>query len=287
MATLNLEKLEKLRQRTFNLAHDRRLKTPDQARQFVNARGFVYFWPIKGILLPTLWAATAGDRPVPNEHDDPGMVTWGWKDEALGKHIWYYGKILRRKATFISLEAAPYFYALSENFGSPEEDYLLAYEEGRLTQAAKQIYETILDKGSLDTISLRKEARLLNAKESVFNRALEDLQKDFKIMPVGVAEVGAWKYAFRYEITARHMPDLPEQARPIGEAEARRKLVELYLASVGATQTRELVKLFGWPPELTQRSVAGLVQNGSLMAQVSHPQSSGEWVALPELVDNG
>ncbi len=287
MPTINLEKLEKLRQRTFNLAPDRRLRTPEQARQFVNGRGFVYFWPIKGVLLPTLWAATAGDRPVPNEHDDPGMVTWGWKDDALGKHIWYYAKILRRKATFISLEVAPYFYALSENFGSPEEDYLLAYEEGRLTQAAKQIYEALLDKGSLDTISLRKEARLLNAKESVFNRALEDLQKDFKIMPVGVAEVGAWKYAFRYEITARHMPELPDQARPIGEAEARRKLVELYLASLGATQIRELVKLFGWPPNLAQRTVAGLAQSGSLVEHVVHPKSSGEWVALPELVDEG
>jgi hypothetical protein len=106
-------------------------------------------------------------------------------------------------------------------------------------------------------------------------------------MPVGVAEVGAWKYAFRYEITARHMPELPEQARPIGEAQARRKLLELYLASVGATQTRELARLFGWPPELTQRSVAGLVQNGSLIEHVTHPQNSGEWVALPELVDNG
>ncbi|MGD0751947.1 MAG: crosslink repair DNA glycosylase YcaQ family protein [Anaerolineales bacterium] len=285
MPALNIEKLQALRLLTFNLTPGRRLKTPEQARQFVNARGFVYFWPIKGVLLPTLWAATAGDRPVPNEHDDPGMVTWGWKDDALGKHIWYYGKILRRKATFISLEAAPYFYALSENYGSPEEDYLLAYEEGRLTQAAKQIYETLLDKGSLDTISLRKEARMLNAKESVFNRALEDLQKDFKIMPVGVAEVGAWKYAFRYEITARHMPELPEQARPIGEAEARRKLVELYLASVGATQTREVVKLFGWASELAQRTIAGLVQNGKLIEQVAHPKASGEWVALPELVD--
>jgi hypothetical protein len=285
MPTIHLEKLENLRRSTFHLNPGAQLGNPEQARQFVNERGFVYFWPIKGILLPTLWVATAGDRPVPNEHDDPSMVTWGWKDDALGRHIWYYGKILRRKATFISLEAAPYFYALSENFGSPEEDYLLAYEEGRLTQSAKQIYEALLDKGSLDTISLRKEARLLNAKESVFNRALEDLQKDFKIMPVGVAEVGAWKYAFRYEITARHMPELPEQARPIGEAEARRKLVELYLASVGATQTRDLVKLFGWLPDLAQRTVAGLVQNGKLLEHLQHPKSSGEWVALPELVE--
>ena len=286
MPSIDLEKLKAYRQRTYRLSARGRLTTPVQALEFVNERGFVYFWPINGVTLPSLWVATAGDRPVPNDHSDPGQVTWGWKDDSLGKHIWYYGKILRRKATFISLEVAPFFYALSENFGSPEEDYLLAYEEGRLTQAAKQIYETLLDKGSLDTISLRKEARLLNAKESVFNRALEDLQKDFKILPVGVAEVGAWKYAFRYEITARHMPELPDQARPIGEAEARRKLVEAYLVSVGTTQVREIVKLFGWPSDLTQRAVAWLVQNGRVNDGLSHPQLNGEWLALPELIDH-
>ena len=281
---INLEKLKALRTRTFRLSLADRLTTASQALDFVNERGFVYFWPIKGITLPSLWVATAGDRPVPDNHDDPGNITWDWKDKSLGKKIWYYGKILRRKATFISMEYAPYFYALSENYGSPEEDYLLAYEEGRMTQASKQIYETLLDKGSLDTISLRKEARLLNAKESVFNRALEDLQKDFKIMPVGIAEVGAWRYAFRYEITARHLPDLPEKARLIGEAEARQKLMGLYLASVGATQIREMIKLFGWLPELTQRTAARLVQNGLARDGLFHPQIGGEWLALPELV---
>jgi hypothetical protein len=286
MPIIDINKLKSYRARTFHLNSAARLRTPAQALEFVNERGFVYFWPIKGITLPTLWVATAGDRPVPNDHDDPGQVTWGWKDASLDKRIWYYGKILRRKATFISLEIAPYFYALSENYGSPEEDYLLAYEEGRLTQAAKQIYETLLDKGSLDTISLRKEARLLNAKESVFNRALEDLQKDFKILPVGIAEAGAWKYAFRYEITARYMPELPEKARPIGEADARRKLVELYMLSVGVAQVRDLARLFGWPPELTQRTAAWLVQNGTLKDGLSHPQMDGEWLSIPELVDN-
>jgi DNA glycosylase AlkZ-like len=285
MPSINPDRLKAHLQRTFHLSSATRLTTPEQALDFVNERGFVYFWPIKGVVLPSMWVATAGDRPVPDNHDDPGNITWDWKDKSLGKRIWYYGKILRRKATFISLEVAPYFYALSENYGSPEEDYLLAYEEGRLTQAAKQIYETLLDKGSLDTISLRKEARLLNAKEAVFNRALEDLQKDFKILPVGIAEAGAWKYAFRYEITARHMPELPEKARSIGEAEARRKLVGIYLASVGAAQIREVVRLFGWQPELAQRTIAWLVQNGTVMDGLSHPQMSGEWVALPELVD--
>ena len=285
MPTLNLQKLKALCARTFHLTPHLRISTPEQALDFVNERGFIYFWPIKGILLPTLWVATAGDRPVPNEHDDPGQVTWRWKDDALGKNIWYYGKILHRKATFISMDVAPYFYALSENYGSIEEDYLVQYEEGRLTQAAKQLYETILDKGALDTLSLKKEARLLNAKESVFNRALEDLQMDFKILPIGIAEVGAWKYAFRYDITARTMPELAEKARPIGEAEARQKLVELYFSSVGAAQVRDVTKLFGWPPELVKRTVGRLVQSGFLNDNLSHPQSSGEWVALSELVD--
>jgi hypothetical protein len=286
MPTLDLKHLDSYRKRTFNISNALRLKSPEQALKYVNERGFIYFWPIKGVVLPSLWVATAGDRPVPDAHDDPGMVTWSWKDDNLGKRIWYYGKILRRKATFISLDTAPYFYALTENYGSPEEDYLVSYEQGRLNQAAKVIYETLLDKGSLDTISLRKEAHLVNAKESVFNRAMEDLQMDFKIMPIGVAEVGSWRYAFRYEITARYMPDLQEKARTIGEAEARRKLVELYVRSVGALQIRDVTKLFGWQPELARRCISGMVEMGRLVGGVEHPELNGEWLALPELVTN-
>jgi hypothetical protein len=283
MPSINLKTLKAHRARTFRLLPSSRITNPSGALDFVNERGFVYFWPITGIDLPSLWMAVAGERSVADDHDDPGHITWGWKDEALPKKIWYYGKILRRKATIISLEAAPYFYALTENYGSPEEDYLLAYEEGRLTQAAKQIYETLLDKGNLDTLSLRKEARLLNAKESVFTRALEDLQKDFKILPVGIAEVGAWRYAFRYELTARHMPELAEQARPIGEAEARQKLVELYFASVGAAQLRDVTRLFGWLPGLVKRTVDKLVQKGELV-EADHPKKTGAWLVLPEMV---
>ena len=284
MLTLDLERLKTYRARTFRLLVANHVNSPAEALDFVNERGFTYFWPVKGVDLPSLWEAVGGTYPVSSDHDDPFHVTWRWKDDALDKRIWYYGKILRRKATFISLEVAPYFYALSENYGSPEEDYLAAYEAGRLTQAAKQVYEALLDKGALDTISLRKEARLVNAKESEFNRALEDLQKDFKIMPMGIAEVGAWRYSYRYDITAQYMPELPEKARRIGEAEARRKLVALYFRSVGAAQPRDVTHLFGWPPELVKRTVSKLVQAGVMVDGVAHPTFKGEWLALAELV---
>jgi hypothetical protein len=280
---IDLKKLQTHRTRTFNLPPTKRLSSPSQALTFVNKRGFIYFWPISGIAMPSLWTAVAGDRPVADKHDDPGHITWGWKDQALGKRMWYYAKILRKKATMISLEVAPFFYALSENYGAPEEDYLIAYEEGRLSQAAKQVYEALLKEGALNTIDLRRVAKLANAKESEFNKALEVLQADFKILPVGVAEAGAWKYSFIYEIVTRHYPSLAEQARQISEREARSKLVELYFASLGAAPEGDVNKLFGWKKELTARTVASLVEKRK-MVKSEHPNQKGTWLALPELI---
>ena len=282
MARIDSKKLRSYRSETFRLGRTKRLISQSQARRFVDERGFIYFWPVKGIDLPSLWTAAAGDRPVADAHDDPGHATWGWKDNALPKRIWYYAKVLRRRATIISLELAPYFYALTDNYGSPEEDHLIAYQEGRLTLAAKNIYEALLSQGRLDSISLRKAARMTSAKESEWNRALEDLQMDFKILPVGVAQAGAWKYAFIYEVAARHFPELPEQARHIGESDARTRLLESYFASVGAAQPRDVNKLFGWSPELSQRALRKMLEGGSLRA-AEHPDLAGEWLARPEV----
>ena len=282
MPRLDLKKLNSHRARTFRLPPSPRVASPQAARDFVNARGYIYFWPIKGIDLPSLWTAVAGNRVVADKHDDPGHITWRWKDSSLGKKTWYYAKVLRKKATMISLDVAPYFYALSENYGSPEEDYLLAYEEGRLSQAAKQVYEALLKEGTLNTIDLRSAAKLVNAKESEFNKALELLQADFKILPMGIAEAGAWKYSYIYDIVPRHLPDLPERARHISEGAARTKLMELYFESVGAATEGDAAKLFGWKRELITRTIAGLLAKRKLI-KTEHPKEKGEWLALLEL----
>lgn len=282
MPQLDLKKLNSYRARTFRLSPFSRVTSPKAARDFINTRGFIYFWPIKGIDLPSLWTAVAGNRVVADKHDDPGHITWRWKDNAMGKKTWYYAKILRKKATMISLDVAPYFYALSENYGSPEEDYLLAYEEGRLSQAAKQVYEALLKEGALNTIDLRGAAKLVNAKESEFNKALDFLQADFKILPVGIAEAGAWKYSYIYEILPRHYPDLPERARYIGEGEARSKLMELYFNSIGAASEGDAAKLFAWKKELITRTITVLVEKGKLI-RTEHPKEKGEWFSLPGL----
>ena len=278
------DRIKEYRSHTFGYHPRDRVKTKDEAIQYVNKRGYIYFWPIYGITLPSLWGAVSGDRPVPNDHDDPGHVSWGWKDSLLGKHVWFYGKILRKKATIISMEIAPYFYALTENYGSPEEDYLTIYEQGRMTQEAKVVYEALLENSPIDTISLRKASHLTSHEsESRFNRALTDLQADFKIMPVDVVDAGSWHYSFAYDIVARYEPTMLEKARFLGELDARQKILELYIHSVGAAQFRDLVKLFGWkPPDITQ-AVERLELQGIIQNHQEVDGLPGEWMVLNDL----
>jgi hypothetical protein len=282
--TLSLKTLTAYRAQMFRLQKNKKLKTVDDALEFVNERGFVFFWPIKGIVLPSLWAGVAGDRPVADKHDDPAHVTWGWKDAMLSERKWYYAKVLRHKATMISLKVAPYFYALTENFGDPEQDYLLQHEQGLLSREAKTIYEALLTKGALHTIDLRRKTRLTSKdSDTRFNRALEQLQGDFKILPVGVAKAGAWKYAFIYDTVHHHYPKLIEQAGKVSRKEARAKLLELYLKSVGAFTQREAHKLFGWQPKELEAALADLTAKG-VAASAEVKGDKEKWLTLKELI---
>jgi len=281
MHTISLHAIASYRAQTFRTATGLRLASAEDAVAFVNERGFVAFWPITGVVMPSLWAAVAGDRPVPDEHDDPGHITWDWKDNLLGKHVWYYGRCIRKRNTMISLDLLPYFYALSPNYGEPEQDYLIEYEQGLMASEAKQVYEALLREGPLDTINLRKAARVTI--ESHFNKAMEALQVDFRVMPVGVSDNGAWHYSFIYDCTHRHLPDLVSQARNISGPAARRQLVLTYLQSVGAVPVSEIERVFRWNKADMQLTLKSLLDKQTI-TQVEVVDQKGEWLALPGII---
>ena len=289
---LTKQQLDQYRARTFRTAPGMRIASPGEAVSYVIERGYILFWPMQGVLMPSLWVAAAGDRPVPDAHDDPGHVTWGWKDSMLGKHRWYYGRALRKRNMMISLDVLPYFYALSPNYGDPNEDYLIDYEAGRLPLAAKQIYESLLTYGPLDTIALRKYAGLTSrGADTDFNRALEELQTTFRILPVGISEAGAWHYSFIYDIVARHHPDIIERSHPIAEHEARQKLLALYLDSVGAVPFNEIKRVFAntptkWPIDRIHRDLGKMEERGEILQGVEvegiqEPCAASSKLALP------
>ena len=276
--------LEIFRRLTFRLAPELKLRDVEDAVAFVRERGFVYFWPIKEVLFPSLWTAVAGNRPVADAHDDPGHVTWGWKDCMLGKRRWYYAKVLRGKATMIDLEVLPYFYALSENYGEPEADYLQLYADGLLSQPAKLIYEMLLRGGAMDTVHLRQAVHMTRrSSDSAFARGMTELQREFRILPVGVSQSGGWRYSFIYEPVHRHFPDLPEQARDIGRGEAREKLACLYFRAVGAATEGAMRKFFQWKPADVKRTLETLRAAGTIVA-LPGDRPSATLFLLPELV---
>ena len=280
-----------LRQREFNYRRtpERRVRTVEEARTFIEEVGFCHFWPIKGIEMPNLFHAIAGRvRPVPMEHDDPDISKcWGWKDSSLDQRWWHYGKLLRRRATLVSLDMLPVFYACSENYGDID-DYLEEYRAGTMTAEAKRIYKALLTHGPLDTVRLRREARM--SAKSRFERALVELQVELKVLPIGVAEAGAWRYAFVYDIVQRHFPELPEQARHIKRSEARRTLVSRYLDNVVAADRRMIGKVFHvlkWTPAELDRTIAMLLQEGATrevqVEGLKHPQLVSTRALEPDL----
>lgn len=264
------KQLHAYRMNTYHMNAGQRLKKPREAVEFINERGFAFLWPIKDVELPSLWAAVAGDRPVADDHDDPGHISWSWKDQMLDQRVWYYARLLKHRNTFVSLELAPYFYALTPNFGSPEDDFYEQYQQGELTLETKLVFEALLKEGPLDTLALRKAARLTGKNSNgPFNKALDLLQNDMRVLPVSISEAGRWHYAFAYDLTHRYYPDLSEQARTISESQARRMLVKKYFASVGAASLHDVSALFHWTAEITERTLAPLVGGGELLAGVT------------------
>lgn len=285
MPQLDQEILYHYRSKTFRWQPRLRLHFERDAIRFVNERGFIFFWPVKDAVLPSLWGAVAGDRPVPNNHDDPAHITWRWKDRLLGQRKWYYARILHKRNTILSLGCLPYFYALSPNFGDAENDYLILYQQGLLPMEAKAVYETLLHEGPLDTLALRKKSNLSSkTNNSRFNRALEILQRDFRILPVGIAEAGTWNYAFVYDVFQRHFPDVIKMSGKIKTADARESLLNRYLLSVGACRENDVRRIFGWKEFEIIQSLQRLTEKGTIRKGKFMPDDKQEWWALDSIL---
>jgi hypothetical protein len=279
LETLRAARLERYRQRPHL-----KVRTEEQALAFLNDVGLSLLFSDRTIELPTLWGALCGwDRPVPEHHNDYELgLAWNWKDSLpiAGKVL--YGKFLRKKPVFISLDLAPHFYALSPNYGDPSADYLEDYRDGRLPVEAKQVYETLLEQGALPTSRLRLEAGLGGkANAARFDRALADLQMDLRIVKVAISDANRWGYCYVYDLLHRHFPQLVAAAREIGGWQAREVILLRYLRTVVAATPQQVVQLFGWQPGDVAVLIERLAAGGRVHAGVQIEGLKGEHLMLP------
>jgi len=279
--TVTREVLLAARTERYRLRPELRVTTEDEALAFLNDVGLCLLFSDRTIELPTLWGAICGgERTVPEHHDDYELgLAWNWKDSLPIARKVLYGKFLRKKPVFIALDLAPYFYALSPNYGDPAVDYLEDYRDGRLPVESKQVYETLQQQGALPTSRLRLEAGLGGKGNATrFDRALADLQMDLRIVKVAISDANRWGYCYVYDLLPRHFPHLVEAAREISGGQARETILLRYLRTVVAATQQQVVQLFGWQPGDVTRLAERLAAEDRIRAGVHIEGLKGEYL---------
>jgi hypothetical protein len=266
------EEIEAIRDLRYHRTPALRVRMEEEARRFVDEVGFCFLFGDKTVEMPTVWEAVCGaQRPVPNHHHDADLGrTWSWKDSLPSRGEIYYGKLLRGKPTLVSLELLPHFYALSPNYGDIE-DYIEEYQSGKLTVEAKNVYEALMREGAMATSRLRQLAGLAGggANARRFDRALKELQIEFKIVKVGISEASRWGYAYVYDLFLRRFPELPEVAHKISSDQAMDTLLLRHLHNVVAQPEKALQRLFRWDDWEWERLVERLANQGLIRRDVT------------------
>lgn len=263
---LSLSQVQELRDIRAHRRPELAVGTEAAAREFIDEVGFCLLFPAPGVALPSLWGAIDGRaRPLPRHHHDPTLhLAWLWKDSLPSQKLVFYGKLLKGKPTLISLDLFPYFYALSDNYGEPD-DYLESYRSGQMSQEARRIYEVLLEQGPCDTGRLRREAGLWGHQNSArFDRALAELQRSLRIAKCGISQANRWKYAYVYDLLVRWLPEEARRGVALGQREAVKVIMAKYLESAVVATPGEVARLFDWSPEVTERVAQSMLRQGSL-----------------------
>ncbi len=227
------------------------VRTEAQCRRFVDALGFCYaFTPGPGGI-PGLFDVI-GTRSV----DRMWSWAWSWKDSLATRKRVYYGRVLRRKPTFISLVYLPHFYALSGNVGEPD-DHLVAYQAGQLSLLAREVFEHVQRHAPINTWALRRHfvSTGSGSSGSRLHRALDELQGRFLIAKVAEVE-GRGNYAYIWDTFARWMPDVITAALRITSEEAAGVILRGYLKIVGGATPQQVQDLFRWPVSVLEPAAA-------------------------------
>jgi hypothetical protein len=280
---LTPQQVEQWRDVRYHRRPHLRLRSSQQALEFVDQVGFCFLFPMGKVEMPSLWEAICGEmRPLPVAHDDVELgYAWNWKDELPSRGLLYYGKLLFKKPTLVSLDLLPHFYALSENYGDVE-DYLLEYQDGKLSEEAKRVYEALLQHGALPTSHLRRRAGLDGKGNAPrFDRAIRELQLGLKIVKTGISDANAWGYCYVYDVMLRRWPALARRASAISSQEAMRVLLLTYLRNVGVATVADVGRIFGWDPSRLEALCTKWVVGGELRDGVRVRDWAGEYLAWP------
>jgi hypothetical protein len=232
-----------------------RVRNAGQLVQLIDALGFAFAFTLR-----------TGDAPIPacfdhlstNDTNRKWNWMWVWKDELPEAKKLYYGSLLARKPTFVSLKLLPTFYATFGRAGEPD-DHMEDVRAGRLSDVGRRIIEFLGQNGETQTKRMRAELGITSKEgRATYGKAIDEVQRLMYVARVRAVGEGREDYNYTYDLFARRYPEAVKAAERLGSADATAALVSRTLDLAGALTEKQLLRLFEWDEALARRAIARL-----------------------------
>jgi len=275
------EEVESWRDRIHRRLPRLAVKTKKQALKFIDDVGFCFAFKSDASELPCLWHSVCGVRnPVMprHTHHDPSLsFVWEMKNVLPGRGKIYYGKVIKRRPTMISLEYLSYFYVLAGRTGAKDE-YLTEFMRGGLSPGAKAIMDALSDSSPQVTKGLRlATGKHAPGDRESFDKAITELQVKMYIVK---EEELRTPFTFIWAPLRDVFPDQIRKARKISVEAARNKILERYFRNQLIGSVDSIHNLFGWSKQGTYQSLGQLVQDGIIVPHVKVGGKDGKFYCL-------
>jgi DNA-binding Lrp family transcriptional regulator len=243
-------KVEQHRQKVTR-AH--RVRNAADLVKLVDALGFAFAFTLR-----------AGDAPIPacfdhlstNDTNRKWNWMWGWKDELPEEKKLYYGVLLARKPTFVSLKLLPTFYATFGRAGEAD-DHDADVRAGRLSDIARRIIEYLAQNGETQTKRMRAELGITSKEgRATYAKAIDDVQRLMYVARVRAVGEFREDYNYTYDLFVRRYPETVKAAERLTSADATATLLTRTLELAGSVTEKQLVRLFDWDDAVAQRAIA-------------------------------
>ena len=190
---------------------------------------------------------------------------WGWKDELAAKKRLYYGKLLVRKPTFVSMKMLPIFYATFGRPGDPD-DHLEDVRAGRLSEIATRIIEFLAVNGETQTKRMRSALGIASQEgKSDYAKAIEELQRLMYVARVRAVGEGREDYNYTYDLFVHRYPETVRAAQRASSADAMSALLAHLLDLAGGVTERQVTRLFDWSDDRVAHAARRLEMKKALV----------------------
>jgi hypothetical protein len=228
------EQIEAHRDRMWRRDEDLRVESAIDAERFIADVGFANTLTDTRRSGPSLYIAVCGRRDVslPRnvQKDEETRLTWYLKDEVMRRGRVYYAKLAGGRSMFVAPRLISHFAAVWMPRRKDEPQVL--------SVPARRVLKVLRREHELATGDLRTESGI--TERAVFTRALDELQRQMKVIP---QDVIYQPFSYIWMLAEDRFGE--ELRKRVARKTALREIARAYLAGAGMTVLGETARASG------------------------------------------